>query len=84
MNFLKFCVCVTLLYQFLYCDVRGIKCGTVNGYIALVVGGNRPDRFAWPFLAAVYFHSEYLCGGTLISSKHVLTGNEFLTVYFYA
>lgn len=42
----------------------------------LVIGGNRTDRGQWPFLVALrhIIENKFFCGGSLISSKHVITG----------
>lgn len=59
-------------------EVCGIECGKVNLALPLVSGGNETARSEWPFIAALYDlrSTEYICGGTLISNKHVLTGND--------
>lgn len=43
-----------------------------------IFGGGETDRGQWPFIAALYHtnKSEYFCGGTLISSRHILTGKN--------
>lgn len=67
------CVAVFQIYQ-----VSGINCGTVVVTDSLVQDGNRTVKGAWPFVVVLHLisDSEYLCGGTLISDKHVLTGNN--------
>ncbi|CAG0896556.1 unnamed protein product [Cyprideis torosa] len=34
--------------------------------------GGKPAR-RWPWITALFFHEDFICGGTLISAKHVLT-----------
>lgn len=68
---------VILVFQFgCCCQGDKVKCGTVNLVKSLVVGGDKADRLEWPFLVAVYKKSpyEFICGGTLLSHTHVLTG----------
>lgn len=51
----------------------------------LVLGGKRTDRGQWPFLVALrhIIHKRFFCGGSLISSKHVLTGLLLISKYFH-
>lgn len=64
------------------CQVSGIECGRVKFGFGLVRGGSVAERSEWPFIAALYEArpTKYICGGTLISNKHVLTGDDELVV----
>lgn len=57
--------------------MNGTECGTVEVIHPFIIPGTPTLRGQWPFIAALYavHPSKYFCGGTLISSKHVLTGN---------
>lgn len=60
-----------------------MECGRVNVTKPLIRGGNVTHRGEWPFIVALYevSPSKYICGGTLISDRHVLTGNKL--IYYY-
>lgn len=67
--------------------VSGTECGTVSQkftFSSRILGGESVSRGDWPFIAALYRveHSEYFCGGTLISNKHILTGNDANVVVY--
>lgn len=70
-------VCQLHLYQ-----ASDIECGTVDFTRPIIEGGSPTIRGDWPFIATLrnVEQSEYFCGGTLISTKHVLTGNEDYTI----
>lgn len=58
-----------------------VQCGTVRDVrLPLILGGNQTIRGQWPFVVALHKGEvfEYICGGTLISTKHVLTGKDLL------
>lgn len=44
--------------------------------LPFVIGGERAKRNDWPWMAAVIDrkNDEFVCGGSLISEKHVLSG----------
>lgn len=73
-------VSLVILHQ-IY-PVRGIDCGTVSVVYDLIGGGNETPKGAWPFVVVLQqlSKSETICGGTLISNKHVLTGNKLAAV----
>ncbi|KAJ8712868.1 hypothetical protein PYW08_008172 [Mythimna loreyi] len=63
---------------------RTSQCGTVVlGPIKLVVNGSLTLEGQWPWHIAVYQTQEvdnkYLCGGTLVSHKHVITAAHCVT-----
>lgn len=51
------------------------ECGTVEYIDPRITKGTQAARGAWPFLTALYYveDSRFFCGGSLISSKNVLT-----------
>nr|AID60365.1 trypsin-31 [Nilaparvata lugens] len=53
-----------------------IACGVVNRVIPLIVGGRKISFNRYPWLVLVNFRNNYHCGGTLISSQHVLTAGH--------
>jgi hypothetical protein len=54
-------------------------CGLAVQVKPLVVNGSAVSRGAWPWLTAIFVTTEkgleFMCGGTLISENHVITGN---------
>lgn len=56
-------------------------CGETSFSPGLILGGNRTERGEFPFLCLLYNIEENLifCGGTLISTKHVLTGKPLIS-----
>lgn len=63
------------------------KCGMTNTTKTRVVGGVNAQLGSYPWLAALGYRLNvirYLCGGTLITQKHVLTAahcNYWLLLY---
>lgn len=47
-----------------------------------ILGGDETSRGDWPFMASLFEveTQKFFCGGTLISQKHVLTGNNDLVI----
>lgn len=82
---LSICVCVIVAGLLQVYRVSGIRCGTVDVTLSLIQGGNEATRGSWPFVAVLYqvSPSEFVCGATLISKKHVLTGNDDLSVFIW-
>lgn len=76
--FINVCVALVLLFQINI--VNGIECGTVNLQRSTILGGSQTLKGEWPFIAALYRNnkSEFFCGGTVISNRHVLTGNNIV------
>lgn len=52
------------------------ECGNVKYTSELIYGGDYAKRGQWPWLCAIHdaTSDEFFCGSTLISKKHVLTG----------
>lgn len=69
-------VAFLIIFQLCGNQVEENECGTTNCTLPLVAKGTQTHRGEWPFLTALYLVEgpKYQCGGTLISSKHVLTG----------
>jgi secreted trypsin-like serine protease len=57
------------------------SCGLAALVQPLIVNGNAVKRGVWPWLTAIFQITdsglEFICGGTLISKNHVITGNFF-------
>lgn len=53
-----------------------LECGQVKFIKGLVIGGTESKRGQWPFLVALHNmkRDSFFCGGSLITSQHVLTG----------
>ncbi|KAM9804820.1 transmembrane protease serine 3 [Neosynchiropus ocellatus] len=53
--------------------LKCLDCGLRPGYSARIVGGNisRPGQFPWQ--VSLHFRSEHLCGGSVLTSRWVLT-----------
>lgn len=66
------CVSFTLLHQ--VHPVNTMECGTVNLVRPRVLGGSDTLKGEWPFIATIQNRSNYICAGTIISNRHVLTG----------
>lgn len=77
-------VCVGLGNQLGISKVTSSECGKVEVLAPQIFYGKQTYRGEWPFLAALHFVQgmQFFCGGTLISSKHVLTG-KFIPVLYY-
>lgn len=70
--------CLVLIGLCQICNSDIIECGTVTAINDLILGGNEVSKGAWPFAVVISrkINNKFLCGGTLISKKHVLTGNR--------
>lgn len=53
-------------------------CGKFNFGGGTIVGGKTLKRGEFPWLVSIFYgeRSIFICGGTLISTQHVLTGNQ--------
>lgn len=61
----------------LYDEILTSKCGLTSSLSAsLTIGGNKTARGQWPFLVGIFSikTDAFICGGNLISAKHVMTG----------
>lgn len=57
------------------------QCGSSESSRALIAGGEFSSRGEWPFMVAIFRFDkgyEYICGGTILSVNHMLTGNYLL------
>uniref|UniRef100_A0A8D8E534 Venom serine protease Bi-VSP n=1 Tax=Culex pipiens TaxID=7175 RepID=A0A8D8E534_CULPI len=68
------------------------RCGMSNASHARVVGGMDAQLGAWPWMAALGYRSsnfdlttgpKFLCGGTLITAKHVVTAAHCIQNLLY-
>nr|XP_029730079.1 venom protease-like [Aedes albopictus] len=68
------------------------RCGMSNASHSRVVGGMDAQLGAWPWMAALGYRSSnydlttgptYLCGGTLITARHVLTAAHCINYLLY-
>ena len=67
-------VCVSLKLLLQVDRVITLDCGTVNFVRPVILGGSPAIKGEWPFIAAIQNRSKYICGGTIISNRHILTG----------
>jgi len=72
MNFLNLGLKVGLAFIFLY----ELNCVQSDIFPSRILGGVDTVKGDWPFLIALYQGSRYVCGGTLISKRHVLTAAQ--------
>lgn len=70
------------LFGLLQIEVDANECGAVRYIEPQITGGSQTSRGEWPFIAALYYTNDakFFCGGTLISAKHVLTGNNVINL----
>lgn len=54
------------------------KCGRKFVGAGMVFGGEKTTQNSWPWLVALFYlpKNQFFCGGSLISSKHVLSGEK--------
>uniref|UniRef100_A0A671M6Y2 Transmembrane serine protease 3a n=1 Tax=Sinocyclocheilus anshuiensis TaxID=1608454 RepID=A0A671M6Y2_9TELE len=50
-----------------------IACGSRPKFIARIVGGNLSVEGQFPWQVSLHFQNEHLCGGSIISSRWILT-----------
>ncbi len=67
-------VCVTFVILLQVWRVSSTVCGTVNIVRPRILGGNYALKGEWPFIASIQNQTKYVCGGTIISNRHILTG----------
>lgn len=87
----SFCIVwslLALLIQFRFTEIDATDCGTVDFVDPKISRGTATVRGAWPFVAALFYaeQSAFICGGTLITAKNVLTGTRtfFSNVSIYS
>lgn len=58
-----------------------LECGKSDSLHGAVQRGKLAKRGQWPFLVALKKHdgNEFFCGGNLITSRHVMTGEQVIT-----
>ncbi|CAD7004322.1 unnamed protein product [Ceratitis capitata] len=69
---------------------RGVGCGLSGAYTNKVVGGTEVRRGAYPWIVALGYRDEFnantlkfLCAGSLISARYVLTSGHCITPMLY-
>jgi secreted trypsin-like serine protease len=53
------------------------SCGTMQSFFSTdsrIVGGNAASDYAWPWQVYISIKGRFVCGGTLIDERHVVTG----------
>lgn len=67
-----------------YPEINHYLCGIDRPLRAVIKSGKVTQRGQYPFLVALIYreNKKYFCGGNLITSRHVLTG-DFLIVKQY-
>lgn len=74
-NFLQIML-VGVSFALQFHRMGALKCGTVNIVHPTILGGSETIRGEWPFIVAIHYRSNYICGGTIISYRHILTGER--------
>lgn len=71
-------MCISTVFLFQSVQPINLECGSVTkSNTPLVLNGEQARRGDWPFIAALYLKPDkFYCGGTVISTKHVLTGRS--------
>lgn len=67
---------LTFLVAFHLTVAQDEGCGTRIGDSGMMFGGVQTQKNEWPWLVAFFFQPDniFFCGGSLISIKHVLSG----------
>lgn len=52
-----------------------------NAYFTRIAGGKPADPKQWPWMVSLIRDREHICGGCLITDKHVLTAAHCLPGY---
>ena len=50
-----------------------LECGVNKLHDSRIIGGTQSAPNSWVWQAGIYFYEEYICGGTLITSRHIIT-----------
>ncbi|XP_075873042.1 transmembrane protease serine 3 isoform X2 [Nelusetta ayraudi] len=53
--------------------LKCLDCGSRPGFQSRIVGGNASGPGQFPWQVSLHFSSEHLCGGSIISSRWILT-----------
>lgn len=71
---------ILLKFSFLVVLVTSQECGIVKYTSELIYGGQYAKKGAWPWLVAMHDATteEFFCGSTLVSDKHILTGENII------
>ena len=72
-----------LIYFSCFKVQEAANCGHKFSGVGYIVGGSKALPNAWPWLTVLLYKpkNKFFCGGSLISEKHVISGeklNEFL------
>ncbi|UJR14929.1 hypothetical protein I4U23_001911 [Adineta vaga] len=60
------------------CPTCGCSSVSITSSLARIVNGNTATPHSWPWIVAIYKDDSFICGGSLISYKHVLTAAHCL------
>lgn len=68
--------CVAIVIECAIVAVVAQECGLVKYSSGLIFGGTYAKRGQWPWLCTLHDSSseEFFCGSTLVSARHVVTG----------
>jgi len=54
-------------------------CGTMRSYFSTesrIVGGEAASDYAWPWQVYITYKGQFICGGTLVDKRHVVTAGH--------
>lgn len=52
------------------------QCGKRSVFDGNIFGGDHTEVNAWPWLVALRHNDVFFCAGSLVSTKHVVSGNK--------
>jgi len=64
---------MNLLFNVEACGTRAVDANTTGPYI---VNGQLAARGAWPWQVSIYYDHKFICGGSLINDRWVLTAGH--------
>jgi secreted trypsin-like serine protease len=69
---------VTLPFYLIFIELSRTSenCGNRRGVALLSIGGKQSEKNQWPWLVA-FVHTQantFFCGGSLLSERHILSG----------